>query len=92
MFFLQCEGILGICPDESIHGRNDVSVISGDRNKEMTTITYSRPFETNDKLDINIPRDWSLSTVLAIIGDLNHNKKARYQKEFVTEGNTSFIH
>lgn len=38
----QCDGKSGVCPDERIGGRNDVTLITGERNNGVTTITYKR--------------------------------------------------
>ncbi|XP_066978046.1 protein Skeletor, isoforms B/C isoform X3 [Macrobrachium rosenbergii] len=81
----QCDGKLGVCPDERVNGRNDASIISGERNNGITTITFSRPYETNDQHDIPIPRFSDKTTIIASIGQLNGRNEANYHDEFVTK-------
>lgn len=47
----QCDGKVGVCPDERIGGRDDVVVLNGERKNGVTTITYSRPLQTNEALN-----------------------------------------
>lgn len=75
----------GVCPDESVNGRNDASVISGERKNGVTTITFKRPYETNDKLDIPIARHSEMRTVIAAIGHLGTSKEASYHDDFITD-------
>lgn len=81
----QCDGTFGVCPDERVNGRNDASVIGGERRNGVTSITFSRPYETNDQLDMPISRFPDLITVIAAIGQLNTRKEANYHDEFVTK-------
>lgn len=72
----QCDGKTGVCPDERIGGRNDVTLLSGDRRNGITTITYSRPLQTNEALnDRPIPSQGEVS-VIAAFGPLNARKEA----------------
>ncbi|XP_075210705.1 protein Skeletor, isoforms B/C [Lycorma delicatula] len=72
----QCDGKNGVCPDERIGGRNDVALISGERNREVTTIVYRRPLQTNEPInDRAIPMEGEVS-VIAAIGPLNTRKEA----------------
>ncbi|XP_042862288.1 protein Skeletor, isoforms B/C-like [Penaeus japonicus] len=81
----QCDGTFGVCPDERINGRNDASVIGGERRNGITSITFSRPYETNDQMDMPISRFSDAITVIAAIGQLNNRKEANYHDEFVTK-------
>nr|XP_045620798.1 protein Skeletor, isoforms B/C-like [Procambarus clarkii] len=83
----QCDGTYGVCPDERVNGRNDASVIGGERRNGVTSITFSRPYETNDQLDMPISRYADPITVIAAIGQLNTRKEANYHDEFVTKNN-----
>lgn len=72
----QCDGKNGVCPDERIGGRNDVTLISGERNRDVTTIIYRRPLQTNEPInDRPIPMEGEVS-VIAAIGPLNARKEA----------------
>ena len=72
----QCDGKSGVCPDERIGGRNDVTLISGDRKDGVTIITYSRPLQTNEAVnDRSIPSQGEVS-VIAAFGPLNSRKEA----------------
>lgn len=52
----QCDGKMGVCPDERIGGRNDVTLVAGERTNGITTITYTRPLQTNEAVnDRSIP-------------------------------------
>lgn len=58
----QCDGKSGVCPDEKIGGRNDVTVVAGDRKNGVTTITYTRPLQTNEAVnDRAIPSQGDVS-------------------------------
>ncbi|KAK7069008.1 hypothetical protein SK128_009357 [Halocaridina rubra] len=81
----QCDGTFGVCPDEQVHGRNDASVISGERKNGITTITFSRPYHTDDELDIPISRFSDPTSVIASVGQLNSRKEANYHDSFVTK-------
>lgn len=81
----QCIGMKGVCPDESVNGRNDASVIGGERKNGVTTITFKRPYDTNDHLDIPIARHPELRTVIAAIGHLSDTKEASYHDNFITD-------
>lgn len=83
----QCDGTYGMCPDERVNGRNDASVIGGERRNGVTSITFSRPYETNDQLDMPISRYSDPITVIAAIGHLNTRKEANYHDDFVTKSN-----
>ncbi|KAK8745433.1 hypothetical protein OTU49_000186 [Cherax quadricarinatus] len=76
-----------MCPDERVNGRNDASVIGGERRNGVTSITFSRPYETNDQLDMPISRYSDPITVIAAIGHLNTRKEANYHDDFVTKSN-----
>jgi hypothetical protein len=72
----QCDGKSGVCPDERIGGRNDVTLISGDRKNGVTTVTYSKPLQTNEAVnDRPIPSQGEVS-VIAAFGPLNSRKEA----------------
>nr|CAD7263048.1 unnamed protein product [Timema shepardi] len=72
----QCDGKNGVCPDERIGGRNDVTLVSGERKDGVTTIVYRRPLQTNEPInDRGIPVDGDVS-VIAAIGPLNSRKEA----------------
>ncbi|KAF4533163.1 hypothetical protein B566_EDAN001705 [Ephemera danica] len=71
----QCDGRNGVCPDERIGGRNDVSVVLGERRDGITTISYKRPLQTNELTDRNIPSNNEVN-VIAAIGLLNNRKEA----------------
>lgn len=72
----QCDGKSGVCPDERIGGRNDVTLVSGDRKNGITTITYIRPLQTNEAVnDRPIPSQGNIS-VIAAFGPLNSRKEA----------------
>lgn len=47
----QCDGKSGVCPDDRIGGRNDVSLVSGMRHNGVTTITYRRLLQTNEAVN-----------------------------------------
>lgn len=72
----QCDGKAGVCPDERIGGKNDVTLLSGDRKNGVTTITYTRPLQTNEAVnDKAIPNSGEVS-VIAAFGPLNSLKEA----------------
>ncbi|KAF6210117.1 hypothetical protein GE061_015873 [Apolygus lucorum] len=72
----QCDGQNGVCPDEKIGGRNDVEMMSGQRQSGVTTIVYRRPLHTNEPInDRPIARNGETS-VIAAIGPLNSNYEA----------------
>lgn len=72
----QCDGKSGVCPDERIGGRNDVRVVSGSRKNGVTTVTYTKPLQTNEAVnDRPIPSAGEVS-VIAAIGALNSRKEA----------------
>lgn len=72
----QCDGKVGVCPDERIGGRNDVTLISGERKNGVTTIKYSRPLQTNEAVnDRSIPLNAEVN-VIAAFGLLNSRKEA----------------
>ncbi|XP_018319148.1 protein Skeletor, isoforms B/C isoform X2 [Agrilus planipennis] len=72
----QCDGKLGVCPDERIGGRNDVILLNGERKNGVTTITYTRPLQTNEAInDRPIPSQGEVS-IIAAIGPLNARKEA----------------
>ncbi|KAK3890404.1 hypothetical protein Pcinc_005655 [Petrolisthes cinctipes] len=83
----ECDGKQGVCPDEKVNGRNDASVIGGERKNGITSITFSRPYQTNDHMDLPILRYSGAITVLAAIGHLNNRKEADYHEDFVTKDN-----
>uniref|UniRef100_A0A336JYU4 CSON003313 protein n=1 Tax=Culicoides sonorensis TaxID=179676 RepID=A0A336JYU4_CULSO len=72
----QCDGTQGVCPDERIGGRNDVTFVSGRRDNHVTYITYKRLLQTNEPVkDQGILLDREMS-VIAAIGPLNSRKEA----------------
>nr|CAI5861596.1 unnamed protein product [Callosobruchus analis] len=72
----QCDGERGVCPDERVGGRNDVSLIWGSRENDITTITFRRPLKTNEAVnDQPIPIQGEVS-VIAAFGPLNERKEA----------------
>lgn len=72
----QCDGKLGVCPDERIGGRNDVTLLSGERKNGITTIIYTRPLQTNEAVnDRAIPSQGEIS-VIAAFGPLNSRREA----------------
>lgn len=72
----QCDGKQGVCPDDRIGGRNDVTLITGDRKNGVTTVTYQRPLQTNEPVnDKAIPINGEV-TVIAAFGPLNSRREA----------------
>lgn len=72
----QCDGKSGVCPDERIGGRNDVRVVSGNRKNGVTSVTYTKPLQTNEAVnDRPIPSEGEVS-VIAAIGPLNSRREA----------------
>nr|XP_022918431.1 protein Skeletor, isoforms B/C isoform X1 [Onthophagus taurus] len=72
----QCDGKTGVCPDEVIGGRNDVVFISGEKSDGVTSITYTKPLQTNEAVnDRAIPSRGNVS-VIAAIGRLNSKGEA----------------
>ncbi|KAG8286429.1 hypothetical protein J6590_060348 [Homalodisca vitripennis] len=72
----QCDGKNGVCPDERLGGRNDVTLISGERKNGVTMIKYRRPLQTNEPInDRPIPSEGEVS-IIAAIGPLNSRKEA----------------
>ncbi|KAG8222980.1 hypothetical protein J437_LFUL002703 [Ladona fulva] len=72
----QCDGKSGVCPDERLGGRNDVTLVSGERRSGITRVLYRRPFTTNEgTLDRAIPLRGQVN-VIAAIGPLNSRKEA----------------
>lgn len=65
----QCDGKAGVCPDERIGGRNDASIVAGERRNGVTTITYTRPLQTNEAVnDRAIPSQGEVSLQLVRLG------------------------
>lgn len=73
----QCDGKTGVCPDSRIGGRNDVSLIGGQRVNGVTTVVFQRPLESQESLDRAIPAV-GRANVIAAIGPLNTRKEANY--------------
>ncbi|XP_055306953.1 protein Skeletor, isoforms B/C isoform X1 [Sitodiplosis mosellana] len=72
----QCDGKQGVCPDERIGGRNDVTVVMADRKRMVTSIKFKRPLQTNEPInDMAIPTDGYVS-VIGAIGTLNSRREA----------------
>ncbi|CAH0554651.1 unnamed protein product [Brassicogethes aeneus] len=72
----QCDGKSGVCPDERIGGRNDVTLLLGDRKNGITTIKYTRPLQTNEAVnDRPIPSQGEVN-VIAAFGPLNSRREA----------------
>ncbi|XP_049534032.1 protein Skeletor, isoforms B/C [Anopheles darlingi] len=81
----QCDGRLGVCPDERIGGRNDVEILSGDRSHGVTKIKYRRLLQTNEAVnDRAYPLDRQIS-VIAAIGPLNSREEANSHSHTGTE-------
>lgn len=71
----QCDGKSGVCPDEALGGRNDATLLNGSRKNGITTITYTRPLQTNEAVnDRAIPK--GEVSVIAAFGPLNSKKEA----------------
>lgn len=47
----QCDGKQGVCPDERIGGKNDITFLFGERQNGVTTIKYKRPLQTNEPIN-----------------------------------------
>ncbi|XP_059352990.1 protein Skeletor, isoforms B/C-like isoform X2 [Daphnia carinata] len=74
----QCDGNNGVCPDSRIGGRNDVSMLYGQRINGVTTVAYQRSLDAQqDKFDQVIPPVGRVN-VIAAIGPLNSRKEANY--------------
>lgn len=86
LIYYQCDGTLGVCPDERVNGRNDAEVIGGKRHNGITSVTYSRPYKTTDMMDIPIEKGSKHVGVIAAIGTLNTRKEANHHDVFVTKG------
>ncbi|XP_035890719.1 protein Skeletor, isoforms B/C isoform X2 [Anopheles stephensi] len=81
----QCDGKLGVCPDERIGGKNDVEILSGDRSHGVTRIKYRRLLQTNEAVnDRAYPLDRQIS-VIAAIGPLNSREEANAHSHTGTE-------
>ncbi|XP_050068770.1 protein Skeletor, isoforms B/C-like isoform X2 [Anopheles maculipalpis] len=81
----QCDGKLGVCPDERIGGKNDVEILSGDRSHGVTRIKYRRLLQTNEAVnDRAYPLDRQIS-VIAAIGPLNSRDEANAHSHTGTE-------
>uniref|UniRef100_A0A182WYF8 DOMON domain-containing protein n=1 Tax=Anopheles quadriannulatus TaxID=34691 RepID=A0A182WYF8_ANOQN len=81
----QCDGKLGVCPDERIGGKNDVEILSGDRSHGVTKIKYRRLLQTNEAVnDRAYPLDRQIS-VIAAIGPLNSRDEANAHSHTGTE-------
>lgn len=65
-----------MCPDSRIGGRNDVTLISGQRQDGVTTVTYRRPLQTNEAIKDRAIPPHGLVNVIAAIGPLNTRKEA----------------
>lgn len=72
----QCDGKHGVCPDERIGGRNDVTLISGERKNGVTTITFSKPLQTNEAINDRAIPSHGETSVIAAFGFLNGRKEA----------------
>ncbi|XP_046462387.1 protein Skeletor, isoforms B/C-like isoform X2 [Daphnia pulex] len=74
----QCDGSNGACPDSRIGGRNDVSMLYGQRVNGVTTVAYQRSLDAKEaKFDQVIPPVGRVN-VIAAIGPLNSRKEANY--------------
>ncbi|XP_054266957.1 protein Skeletor, isoforms B/C isoform X2 [Macrosteles quadrilineatus] len=72
----QCDGKNGVCPDERLGGRNDITLISGERKNGVTSVKFRRPLQTNEPInDRPIPSEGEVS-IIAAIGPLNSRKEA----------------
>lgn len=72
----QCDGKNGVCPDERLGGRNDITLISGERKNGVTIVKFRRPLQTNEPInDRPIPSEGEVS-IIAAIGPLNSRKEA----------------
>ncbi|XP_039308067.1 protein Skeletor, isoforms B/C isoform X2 [Solenopsis invicta] len=77
----QCDGKRGVCPDQRIGGRNDASLVHGERKNGITTVTYTRPLRTNEpEKDRIIPE--RETSVIAAIGSLNSRGEANAHERF----------
>nr|CAH0099112.1 unnamed protein product [Daphnia galeata] len=73
-----CDGNNGVCPDSRIGGRNDVSMLYGQRVNGVTTVAYQRSLDAQqEKFDQVIPPVGRVN-VIAAIGPLNSRKEANY--------------
>ncbi|KAJ8686210.1 hypothetical protein QAD02_022004 [Eretmocerus hayati] len=81
--YAQCDGERGVCPDHRIGGKNDAVFVSGKRDNGVTSVTYKRPLRTNELVyDKAIPEPGKEATVVAAIGQLNHNNEANAHRGF----------
>lgn len=72
----QCDGKSGVCPDDRIGGRNDVTFLEGKRERGVTIIKYKRLLQTNEPVkDRPIPAEGEVN-VIAAFGPLNSRKEA----------------
>ncbi|XP_015597232.1 protein Skeletor, isoforms B/C isoform X2 [Cephus cinctus] len=71
----QCDGKRGVCPDERVGGKNDATLIHGERNNGITKVTYTRPMRTNELEKDKIIPDTDTS-IIAAIGPLNSRREA----------------
>ncbi|XP_052749030.1 protein Skeletor, isoforms B/C [Galleria mellonella] len=72
----QCDGTRGVCPDSRVGGSDDVTLVSGNQNGGVTTITYRRPLaakESSRDKEIFTSRSQS---VIAAFGPLNSRYEA----------------
>lgn len=74
---MQCDGNTGVCPDRRIGGRNDTSLMAGQRSNGVTTVVFQRPLDSQESLDKPIPTV-GRTNVIAAIGLLNSRKEANY--------------
>ncbi|XP_046627738.1 protein Skeletor, isoforms B/C [Neodiprion virginianus] len=77
----QCDGIKGVCPDERIHGKNDVVLLHGERKNDLTSVKYMRPVSTNELVMDQMIPDTEVS-VIAAIGRLNSRGEANAHESF----------
>ncbi|XP_026669797.1 protein Skeletor, isoforms B/C isoform X2 [Ceratina calcarata] len=79
--YAQCDGRKGVCPDMRVGGKNDVTLVHGERKNGVTTVTYMRPLQTNEpEKDRIIPE--SETSVIAAIGPLNLRGEANAHHSF----------
>lgn len=89
----KCDGSNGACPDNRIGGRNDVSMLYGQRVNGVTTVAYQRSLDAQEtKFDQVIPPVGRVN-VIAAIGPLNSRKEANYHSTDRTgsQGNINHI-
>jgi hypothetical protein len=62
---LPCTGNIGVCPDTTRGGTNDITDVSGYELDGTTYLQYSRRLKTNDPMDVAIQLGVSNAVILA---------------------------